>query len=170
MRGITLSLCAYMIFASAKYCLCVRFSIAIVHLLLLLWQLNVSIEVQWHLKASIDLQWKSGNFAIFKNYRKLFFIETIKLKFCKQFNGIILCMKRVFWFGYLSIFIAMATSNLHRLIMGKVEIVIHCCVTGVVHYQPNEICCCCVRFYVPPTAKVIRRRDLGLKSHPKDCN
>ena len=25
-----------------------------------------------------------------------------------------------------------------------------------------------VVFYVPPTAKVIRRRDLGLKSHPKD--
>ena len=24
-------------------------------------------------------------------------------------------------------------------------------------------------FYVPPTAKVIWRRDLGLKSHPKDC-
>ena len=24
-------------------------------------------------------------------------------------------------------------------------------------------------FYVSPTAKVIRRRDLGLKSHPKDC-
>ena len=24
-------------------------------------------------------------------------------------------------------------------------------------------------FYDPPTAKVIRRRDLGLKSHPKDC-
>ena len=24
-------------------------------------------------------------------------------------------------------------------------------------------------FNVPPTAKVIRRRDLGLKSHPKDC-
>ena len=24
-------------------------------------------------------------------------------------------------------------------------------------------------FYVPPTAKVIRRRDLGLKSHRKDC-
>ena len=23
-------------------------------------------------------------------------------------------------------------------------------------------------FHVPPTAKVIRRRDLGLKSHPKD--
>ena len=23
-------------------------------------------------------------------------------------------------------------------------------------------------FYVPPTAKAIRRRDLGLKSHPKD--
>ena len=23
-------------------------------------------------------------------------------------------------------------------------------------------------FYVPPTAKVIRRRDFGLKSHPKD--
>ena len=23
-------------------------------------------------------------------------------------------------------------------------------------------------FYVPPTAKVIWRRDLGLKSHPKD--
>ena len=23
-------------------------------------------------------------------------------------------------------------------------------------------------FYVPPTAEVIRRRDLGLKSHPKD--
>ena len=23
-------------------------------------------------------------------------------------------------------------------------------------------------FYVPPTAKVIQRRDLGLKSHPKD--
>ena len=23
-------------------------------------------------------------------------------------------------------------------------------------------------FYVSPTAKVIRRRDLGLKSHPKD--
>ena len=23
-------------------------------------------------------------------------------------------------------------------------------------------------FYVPPTAKVIRRWDLGLKSHPKD--
>ena len=27
----------------------------------------------------------------------------------------------------------------------------------------------CLGFYVPPTAKVIRRRDLGLKSHPKDC-
>ena len=26
-----------------------------------------------------------------------------------------------------------------------------------------------LRFYVPPTAKVIRRRDLGFKSHPKDC-
>ena len=25
-----------------------------------------------------------------------------------------------------------------------------------------------LRFYVPSTAKVIRRRDLGLKSHPKD--
>ena len=25
-----------------------------------------------------------------------------------------------------------------------------------------------LRFYVPPTAKVIRRRDIGLKSHPKD--
>ena len=25
-------------------------------------------------------------------------------------------------------------------------------------------------FYVSPIAKVIRRRDLGLKSHPKDCN
>ena len=24
-------------------------------------------------------------------------------------------------------------------------------------------------FYVPPTAKVIRRQDLSLKSHPKDC-
>ena len=24
-------------------------------------------------------------------------------------------------------------------------------------------------FYVSPTAKVIRRRDLGSKSHPKDC-
>ena len=24
-------------------------------------------------------------------------------------------------------------------------------------------------FYVPPTAKVILRRDIGLKSHPKDC-
>ena len=24
-------------------------------------------------------------------------------------------------------------------------------------------------FYVSPTAKVIRRRDLGLKSHLKDC-
>ena len=24
-------------------------------------------------------------------------------------------------------------------------------------------------FYVPPTAKVILRRDLGLKSHLKDC-
>ena len=24
-------------------------------------------------------------------------------------------------------------------------------------------------FYVPPTAKVIRRPDLGLKSRPKDC-
>ena len=23
-------------------------------------------------------------------------------------------------------------------------------------------------FYIPPTAKVIRRRDIGLKSHPKD--
>ena len=23
-------------------------------------------------------------------------------------------------------------------------------------------------FYVPPTAKVIRKRDIGLKSHPKD--
>ena len=23
-------------------------------------------------------------------------------------------------------------------------------------------------FYVPPTGEVIRRRDLGLKSHPKD--
>ena len=25
-----------------------------------------------------------------------------------------------------------------------------------------------LEFYVPPTAKVIRRRDLALKSHPKD--
>ena len=25
-----------------------------------------------------------------------------------------------------------------------------------------------VRVYVSPTAKVLRRRDLGLKSHPKD--
>ena len=25
-----------------------------------------------------------------------------------------------------------------------------------------------IGFYVPPTAKVIRRRDLDLKSHPKD--
>ena len=25
-----------------------------------------------------------------------------------------------------------------------------------------------LEFYVPPTAKVIQRRDLGLKSHPKD--
>ena len=25
-------------------------------------------------------------------------------------------------------------------------------------------------FYVSPTAKIIRRRDLGLKSHPKDWN
>ena len=25
-----------------------------------------------------------------------------------------------------------------------------------------------LEFYVPPTAKVIRRRDLGLKSHPED--
>ena len=25
-----------------------------------------------------------------------------------------------------------------------------------------------LEFYVPPTSKVIRRRDLGLKSHPKD--
>ena len=25
-------------------------------------------------------------------------------------------------------------------------------------------------FYVSPTAKVIRRRDLGLKSHPKDLS
>ena len=25
-------------------------------------------------------------------------------------------------------------------------------------------------FYVPPTAKVIWRRDLGLKSHPKDLH
>ena len=24
-------------------------------------------------------------------------------------------------------------------------------------------------FYISSTAKVIRRRDLGLKSHPKDC-
>ena len=24
-------------------------------------------------------------------------------------------------------------------------------------------------FYVPPTAKVIQRLDLSLKSHPKDC-
>ena len=26
-----------------------------------------------------------------------------------------------------------------------------------------------LRFYISPTAKVIRRRDLGSKSHPKDC-
>ena len=30
------------------------------------------------------------------------------------------------------------------------------------------LCYVVLRFYVPPTAKVIRRRDLGLKSHPKD--
>ena len=29
-------------------------------------------------------------------------------------------------------------------------------------------CCCCVRVLHPPTTKVIQRRDLGLKSHPKD--
>ena len=33
----------------------------------------------------------------------------------------------------------------------------------------NEVVVVVLGFYVPPTAKVIRRRDLGLKSHPKDC-
>ena len=28
----------------------------------------------------------------------------------------------------------------------------------------------CQGFYVSPTAKVIRRRGLGLKSHPKHCH
>ena len=32
----------------------------------------------------------------------------------------------------------------------------------------SVFCRCCVMVLVPPTAKVIRRRDLGLKSHPKD--
>ena len=34
----------------------------------------------------------------------------------------------------------------------------------------NYLCYCNVMlgFYVPPTTKVMRRRDLGLKSHPKD--
>ena len=53
------------------------------------------------------------------------------------------------------------------------------CVIPVI-YKSVTICVCrCVLhgvvvvvvvlgFYVPPTAKVIRRRDLGLKSHPKD--
>ena len=35
-------------------------------------------------------------------------------------------------------------------------------------YMDSTCCCVVLGFYVPPTAKVIRRRDLGLKSHPKD--
>ena len=40
----------------------------------------------------------------------------------------------------------------------------------IVQNDYNYLCYCNVMlvFYVPPTAKVIRRRDLGLKSHPKD--
>ena len=34
--------------------------------------------------------------------------------------------------------------------------------------RPTERCCVLIGFYVPPTAMVIRRRDLGLKSLPKD--
>ena len=30
------------------------------------------------------------------------------------------------------------------------------------------MCLVVVEFYVPQTAKIIRSRDLGLKSHPKD--
>ena len=33
---------------------------------------------------------------------------------------------------------------------------------------PEVVVVVVLGFYVPPTAKVIWRRDLGLKSHPKD--
>ena len=37
------------------------------------------------------------------------------------------------------------------------------------HFHPLVVVVVVVLgFYVPPTAKVIWRRDLGLKSHPKD--
>ena len=32
----------------------------------------------------------------------------------------------------------------------------------------NTVLVVVLGFYIPPTAKVIRRRDLGLKSYPKD--
>ena len=34
--------------------------------------------------------------------------------------------------------------------------------------QTRSVVVVVLGFYVPPTAKVIWRRDLGLKSHPKD--
>ena len=40
----------------------------------------------------------------------------------------------------------------------------------LIHIQDvnNRVVVVVLGFYVQPTAKVIRRRDLGLKSHPKD--
>ena len=35
-------------------------------------------------------------------------------------------------------------------------------------YKFHDLSIVVLGFYVPPTAKVIRRRDLDLKSHPKD--
>ena len=34
--------------------------------------------------------------------------------------------------------------------------------------EENVVAVVVLGFYVPPTTKVIQRRDLGLKSHPKD--
>ena len=40
--------------------------------------------------------------------------------------------------------------------------------TSDIIYQIYDVVVVVLGLYVPPTAKVIRRLDLGLKSHPKD--
>ena len=68
-----------------------------------------------------------------KKYSKIFFSEVIrgkKLKPCINVYGISLYENIVFYCCCSSTLVAVATSNFHRLIMGKVEIGIYFCVTA----------------------------------------
>ena len=73
-----------------------------------------------------------------------FFILISLLLFCLPLEIAYINMKNIEFHDYIT------TTNINTV--GVVEVVV--VVLG---------------FYVSPTAKVIRRRDLGLKSHTKDC-